>query len=490
MLHVRKIVLTMKEHFNDEEIKRYVDQGGNFKRICLKLGISERTGRRMVAGYKKLGKAYFVHGNRGRSPATKISKEHRDCILALYQSHQYKGANFKHFHELLERLHPELPLFSLSTLRNIFKEAQILSPKATRATQKAFKKKRRELEKHLEIQTTEGALTPELSLDPNPHPRREKAKYSGELLFMDASQHDWFESGTKHHLHAVIDDHTGAVLGAYMADQETLQGYYKVVEQVLKNYGIPFGIQTDGRSIFEYAAFSKPLLEKETYTQFSYACKTLGIHLKTTSSAQAQGKIERLFGTWQSRLVVELRVHGIKTKQEANEFLPSYLPEYNKQFATSHPHDTLNVFETKPSDEEINLILAVIHQRVIDQGNCIRYENKYYKLLNQEAQQQFLRPKSKVTVIKALDEKLYATQGESVFALEILDLYKKYSWNFDEAKEQTQPRQLVIPPMSHPWKQGSFEKHQRRLWESLYRLDWDHLYSYEDVWHTTERLFG
>ena len=485
---MRKIWLRMKEQNNYERIKRYVDQGGDFKRICLELDISERTGRRMVAGYKKQGKAYFLHGNRGRSPATKLKEEHREEILQLYEDPLYEGANFKHFHELLQRRHTHIPKISLSTLRNLFKEADILSPKARRATRKAYHKRQKERIKSLSQSTPEVPQSLALPVDPSPHPRREKSKYSGELLFMDASQHDWLEEDKKIHLHAVIDDKTGAVLGAYFTEQETLQGYYRVLEQVLRTYGIPFKIQTDGRSIFEFAAFKHPKRE-DTFTQFAYACKTLGIQLHTTPSAQAQGKIERLFQTLQSRLIVELRLQNMKTIKEANEFLHAYLPQYNEQFATSHPHDTTHVFEEKPSDEEINLTLAVLDERIIDGGNCIRFENNYYRLLDHEAKQVYLRPKSKVLVIKALDARLYATHGETVFALEKLELFKEHSWNFDSEHEK-KPRSLTIPPMSHPWKKENFVKHKKKVWENIYGLDWKSNYSWKDLCYTTERLFG
>ena len=442
----------------------------------------------MVAGYKEQGKAYFLHGNRGRSPSTKLKEEHREEILQLYENPLYEGANFKHFHELLQRHHPHIPKISLSTLRNLFKEADILSPKARRATRKAYQKRKKEALKNASPLSPAIPAPLALPLDPSPHPRREKSKYSGELLFMDASQHDWLEEGRNIHLHAVIDDKTGTVLGGYFTEQETLQGYYRVLEQVLRTYGIPFKIQTDGRSIFEFAAFKQPK-RQDTFTQFAYVCKTLGTQLHTTPSAQAQGKIERLFQTLQSRLLVELRLQGVKTIKEANEFLRVYLPQYNKQFATSHPHDTTHVFEGIPSDEEINLTLAVLDERIIDGGNCIRFENNYYRLLDQDAKQVCLRPKTKVLVIKALDQALYATHGETVFALEKLELFKEYSWNFDPEQEK-KPSSLTIPPMSHPLKKESFIKHKKKVWESIYGMDWKNTYSWDDLCYTTERLFG
>lgn len=487
---MRKIELRMNELFAYEKVKRYVDQGGNFRRLCLELGITKRSGRRKVAGYKEKGKEFFVHGNREKKPSSAISQEVRKKIVQLYKDPLYEGSNFTHFHELLERRHPELPKISLASLRNILSDADIISPMATRRTKKEHKKKMKALDKTSMSKTqTTNQIEKPLPIDKDPHPRREKSKYPGELLFLDASMHDWLETGQKIHLHAAIDDATGTVTGARFEQQETIVGYYELMRQTLSTYGVPFGLQTDGRSIFEFAAFKKPKPNKESYTQFAYACKNLGISLHTTPSAQAQGKIERLFGTLQSRLIIELRLRRIKTIKEANEFLQVYLPQYNKQFATSHPHDTPNVFEDKPSEEKINLTLAILSQRTIDNGNCIRFENNYYRLLNERGRQVNLKHKSKVLVIKALDRKLYATCDESIFALEKLASHKDWSRVYDKDKPKQKKKTITIPDMNHPWKRDEFDKYQRQIWNKVYDTDWASVYSQEDIWYTQEQLY-
>lgn len=480
----------MKEQREYERIKRYVDQGGNFKRICLELGISERTGRRKVAGYKKHGKEFFVHGNKGKKPSSYFAPEIRKEIIEISKDPLYEGCNFIHFLELLERRHPEIPKISLSTLRNIFKENNIISPKARRATKREYKKKMKELEKpSVSIAETTKPTEEALPLDKDPHPKREKSRYAGELVFTDASEHDWLEIGYNIHLHAAIEDTTGTVTGAHFERQELLIGYYEVMRQILTNYGIPYSMQTDGRSIFKYAAFKKPVPNKETYTQFAYSCKNLGIHLKTTSSAQAQGKIERLFGTFQSRLILELRIAGVKTIKEANEFLKTYIPQYNAQFASNHPHDIPNVFENKMSEEEVNLKLTIIDYRVINNGNCIRLHNDYYRLLNETGKQIYLRPKTKVLVIKALDGSLYATCKESIFALEKLNICKETSPDFDLITPKDTERIIRIPDMSHPWKNDVFRKYQKTLWDEIYNTNWDSSFPYEDILYTQANIY-
>lgn len=143
-----------------------------------------------------------------------------------------------------------------------------------------------------------------------------------EMLQMDASVHLWF-GDTKTQLHIAVDDATGQILGAYFDEQETLSGYYHVLHQVLTGYGIPYQFFTDNRTVFEYKKKHETALEKDTFTQFEYACKQLGIDIRTSSVAQAKGRVERMFGTLQSRLPVELRLSNVSSIEEANEFLNS-----------------------------------------------------------------------------------------------------------------------------------------------------------------------
>lgn len=98
-------------------------------------------------------------------------------------------------------------------------------------------------------------------------------------------------------------------------------------------YGIPYKLKTDKRTVFEYKKKGSPLLEEDTFTQFAYACKQLGIQLETSSVPEFKPRIERAFQTLQQRLPQELRLAGITTIEEAIQFLSQYIKKFNKQFA-------------------------------------------------------------------------------------------------------------------------------------------------------------
>lgn len=96
-------------------------------------------------------------------------------------------------------------------------------------------------------------------------------------------------------------------MGAYFDEQETLNSYYNIFKQILENYVIPYMFYTDRRTVFDYKKKVDKDISRNTLTQFGYACKQLGVDLKVTSVPQAKGRIERLFGTLQSRLPIEPR---------------------------------------------------------------------------------------------------------------------------------------------------------------------------------------
>ena len=147
------------------------------------------------------------------------------------------------------------------------------------------------------------------------------------------------------------------------------------------NYGIPYALLTDKRTVFEYKLKSNKSLENDTFTQYAYACHRLGIDLRTTSYPQAKGRVERIFRTLQSRLVNLLRINNINDIESANMFLPQFIEAFNNKFSINI-NNTLNVFQMQDDIEELNLILSVINTRKVDKGNCIRFNNKYYAFLD------------------------------------------------------------------------------------------------------------
>lgn len=289
------------------------------------------------------------------------------------------------------------------------------------------------------------------------HPRGEKPKYFGEVIEQDGSIHVWF-GGVKTCLHLAIDKATSTIVGAWFDYQETLNGYYHVFYQILTNYGIPYKFFTDNRTVFNYMSLNpdKRTSDKDVLTQYGYACKQLGIELETSSVSQSKGLIERTNGTFQGRLVNELKLHGITTIEEANKYLIDvFVPYFNQRFALDYKKFE-SVFETSPSEERINYTLAILTPRKIDNGNSIKYQNKYYQpYLNNELK--CFTPKTECLVIKAFNGELLVTIDEQILELKELTRNERFSKEFDNITEVKESKKY-IPPMTHPWKLESFKK--------------------------------
>ena len=472
---MRKVELNMTDEFKYNTIKKLVETNGNKNSAALKLGCTRRHLNRMVQGYRKEGKAFFEHGNKGRKPVNAIEQATVQEILTLYDN-KYYDANFTHLAELLEK--SEGIRVSPTFLRELFLREGILSPMATR-------KLKRRLKEQLESKKNETASAKEkdriqeqiVSIEDS-HPRRPRSLYFGEMIQMDASVFVWF-GDVKAYLHVAVDDCTGSIVGAYFDPQETLSGYYNVFHQILTTYGIPYGFYTDKRTVFEYRRKGTLTLEKDTFTQFGYACKQLGVEIKTTSVPEAKGRVERMFGTLKSRLPIELRLAGVTTLEQANEFLHSYVKEFNAKFALPINH-TKSVFETQPSPEQINLTLAVIAKRTIDNGHSIRFEKKYFQPVNENASPVHYRKGTPCLVIQAFDGQLFATINDHVFALDEIPQHASTSKNFGVPEPDKKPTKRYVPSMSHPWKSREFFRHvsaqqHREIPDGV---------SYEDLWYT------
>jgi transposase len=451
---MRKVDLRMKETSKYLTIKKLVETNGNKKRAAITLGCSVRHVNRMIKGYKEKGKEFFVHGNRGRKPAHTLDDNTKQLIVDLYCT-KYSDANITHYSELLSR--NEGINVSPSTIRATLMKEYILSPKAKRATKKKLNNYLRQLKNNTKSKKESNTIQNAIIAIEDAHPRRPRCAYSGEMLQMDASVHLWF-GNKKTQLHIAVDDATGAIMGAYFDTQETLNGYYNVLHQVLTTYGIPYMFLTDKRTVFEYSKKKSPSIEEDTFTQFSYACKQLGIEIQTSSVAQAKGRVERMFQTLQSRLTVEMRLAGITTLEQANEFLNSYIKEFNAQFAL--PINSIkSVFEKQPDDEKINLTLAVLDKRKIDSGSCIKFKKQYYIPTNKDGIAVHYHKGTYGMVIQAFDKKLYFCVNDQVYALELIPNHAPSSKNFDLVATPKKRSAKYIPPMTHPWKQASFENY-------------------------------
>jgi hypothetical protein len=458
-----------------QEIKDVCEGKSSINRASVKLGLSKRTIQRKVADYGERGDSSFIHGNTNREPANKIPF---DIIVKTIDDNDLRGCNFSELSRLLFEY--KGTHVSATTLRNRFYQLGVLSSKCNKKTRKRLRK---ELLKQqtitalsLEESQTLSHLEQEELCGIFIHPTKPRSCMFGERLEMDASSHKWIRGLGKLTLHVCIDDASGFLLGLWLEKEETLHGYYQVMEQLLRCYGIPSKIRTDKRTVFIYNKKGKAKHENDSMTQFAYSCSKLGVELECHSDPNFKPKVERSNQTLQGMIPYRLHMEGITTIDDANAYLSEiFIPYFNKKFG--YMHDMVNGKEVKiPStfidctEEDIYTRLAVLSERVINKGATISYNNAYMALIDDTGRKVALPSKTKVTVAKLLDGALYATSPKGTcYVLETVPNRYERSPDFDidVTPKPKVERQRV--PSSHPW---SYEKQmlfmeKDRLMQSL-----------------------
>ncbi|MGH2371943.1 MAG: ISNCY family transposase [bacterium] len=305
------------------------------------LDVSVRHCRRLLAAFRHEGAAALAHGNRGRPPQNRLPPRVRRRVLRLAQT-TYTGFNDHHLTEMLieeQALHISRP-----TIRRWLRDAGLPSPHTRRP--------------------------------PRHRRRRERMPQPGLLLQWDGSHHDWLEGrGPRLVLHGAIDDATNEVPAAFFCTQEDAVGYFVVLRDTVRTCGIPVAIYGDRHGIItktraltldeQLQGLPRPL------TQVSRALRELGIRWIPASSPQAKGRIERLWGTFQDRLVSELRQARARTLEDANAVLARFLPRYNARFALA-PADPHSAYRPLAPDHVLEDICCFAYERRVANDNTVR----------------------------------------------------------------------------------------------------------------------
>jgi len=347
-----KVTLTVKEQRRLKVINEVEKGEVGGREAAGVLGISIRHFRRMVAAYREDGVVALAHGNRGRKPANAIGEEIRRRVVDLAGS-TYSGFNQQHFTELLgER---EGICLSRSTVRNILLGVGIRSPRKRRP--------------------------------PKHRSRRERYPKEGMLLQIDGSPHDWLQGrGPRMSLIGAIDDAKGTVPHALFREQEDSLGYFLLMKGIVVRRGIPGAVYHDGHSTFEVSAeererqtVQEQLSGKPMLTQFGRLMGELGVTPIAARSPQAKGRIERLWGTFQDRLVSELRLAGVSTLEEANRFLPGFLARHNARFAVP-PREPGSAYRSA-QDLDLETFFCFKYERVVGADNVVRFNGQRLQIL-------------------------------------------------------------------------------------------------------------
>lgn len=288
---------------------------------------------------------------------------------------------------------------------------------------------------------------------------RPRKEHYGEMEQFDGSYHLWFEDRYKDItgksievcLLASIDDATGKITRMSFEENEGVIAVFHFWKTYVLTTGKPLIIYLDGFSTYKINHKSA-VDNKDLITQFERALRSLDIRLINAHSAQAKGRVERLFGTLQDRLVKEMRLARINNPKDGNKFLKEiFIPKFNRQFSVV-PKSTGDVHRKLSSNEEtkLNSIFAVHDRRKINNDYTIQFKNNYYQL--EEIQPTTVRPKETVTIETWLDKTLHI-------------ILKDFELNYFLIKERPKKMKTVPviltthklnwkPPADHPWRSG------------------------------------
>ncbi len=337
---------------------------------------SHRQVQRMLAAYRKEGAAAVVHGNRGRKPKHTIAVQTRQQVIALAQT-TYQGCNQQHLRDLLQER--EGIRLSRSSVHRILQAAGLLA-----------EPKRRKLQHRR---------------------RRKRYGQEGMLVQIDGSLHAWLgERGPWLSLLAAIDDATGKIVAAVFREQEDGQGYFLLVRQMVEQYGRPLALYHDRHGIFTHTSIAREadsvqeqLAGKQEPTQFGRLLQELEITSIAARSPQAKGRVERLFGTLQDRLTVELRLAGANTLAQANAVLAAYLPRFNAQFAVP-PAQVGTVYRPFQAGVKVEEVFCFKYGRTVALDNTVQLGQHRLQLLPDKERRSYAR--AHVEVHERLDGSL------------------------------------------------------------------------------------
>lgn len=412
------LAMSKKEIDRHEVISRVIRKEITAQKAGELVGLCKRQIKRLKKRVKKNGAKGLIHGNRGKPGNRRIP-----------------DAQVKKIITLLKEKYPDFgPTFASEKLSE--NHSLSYDPKTIRS-----------------LQITEGLWTPRKGKNISGHRdwRARKEAY-GEMLQYDGSYHNWFEGRGETNeqcLLATIDDATGIVVKAALAPHEGVIPTFAFWREYVLAHGTPRCIYLDKFSTYKVnhtIASENP----DTKTQFHRACSELGIQLIFANSPEAKGRVERLFQTFQDRLIKELRLKNISTPEEANTFLAEeFLPTFNAKFSVE-PVSKANLHRALVADEkkQLNSIFSRHTERTVRNDFTISMSKQWYQIT--ATQSIAVRKKDVVIVEEHIDGTIHIRLRGKELNYTILPERPQKTKNTQWVLALT--REVVKPAADHPWR--------------------------------------
>src|SRR5918999_1654208 len=335
------LTLSTKEQHRLQILNGVLQRYWTIKEAALLLRVSERQGWRLLAAYRREGARGLAHKNRGRLPPNATPEAIQQQVVALARE-RYQGINHTQRTELLAER--EGLRLSLATVRRLLVRAGLSSPRQRRP--------------------------------PTHRCRRPRMPQEGMLLQLDGSHHAWLEGrGSWLTLLLAVDDATGKVPSALFQEQEDTWGYLSLLQGIIGRRGVPMAVYTDGHAVFQSRRSGPEGAGNSRPTQWSRALEELGVTQILAHSPQAKGRVERAKGTFQDRLVAELRLAGASTLEEANQVLSDFLPRFNQCFGVPAAPPG-SAYRAVDPELDLGGVLCIKELRRVAKDDTVRYHRR------------------------------------------------------------------------------------------------------------------
>jgi len=403
------------------------------------LRVSYRQAKRLWKRYREQGAAGLQHGNAGRASNRAHQGKFRSQVLRLVRE-KYGGA-------VGERFGPTLAAEHLAGEDGLHIHAETLR---RWMLQEGLWSRERKSRRHRQ--------------------RRARQEHFGEMVQMDGSFHAWLEErGPEGCLIDMVDDATNTTW-AQLGEQETIWAVVDALRAWMARYGVPLALYVDWKNLYKRAATpGERLRGEEPITQFGRMCAKLGIALIAASSPQAKGRVERVHGTHQDRLVKKLRRKEIGGHQAANVYLErEYLPEHNRRFArvAAKPED---YHRRVPRAAELDKIFRLETERTVSADWVVRYANRFFQLQRQS--RHYAPARSKVLVCEGRHGNIaieYRGRG-----LRWQEIAAPIQPQMVDAGVPREPPPVAVswasrkwrPPRNHPWRAAAQRGGQQKAWK-------------------------
>jgi len=420
------IEMSMREVKRLKAVQEAIDRHITQRTAASIVGLSERQVRRLIRSVREDGDRGIIHKGRGRPSNRRTPEKVRDKAVSLYKRKYHDFGPTLATEKLLEL---DGIRISDETLRRWLLEAGLWQKRRKRSAHRQW---------------------------------RERRECFGEMVQMDGSHHDWLEGrGPELVLMGYIDDATNNVFGRFY-DYEGTMPAMESFKRYVRKYGLPQSVYLDRHTTYKSPKKLTPEEElkgmTEPQSQFERALEELGVEVIHALSPQAKGRVERLFGVLQDRLIKEMRLKGIKTKDEANEFLIGYLPIYNKRFRVCPANET-DVHVKLPKYFNLDKHLCIKTERTIRNDNTVAYNGKLYQIEERSSTK-------KVMVEERLDGSVHIIgANKSLSYREITERPRKEAAARTEKRAYHQP---AAPAKDHPWRKRQRPLDDRYVWANAY----------------------